>query len=151
MYAKHIHTSTHKYTNIHTQDVIYWESQYADDWKIALTVTEFLVAPSLRQRLVKIDSANKSRHMYVIGGFDVIGKRDHDGVPVLKRFAQLAAQRTIICREDYATEQRFMHVGYREGEYMYVPGRHHMQTAVVDPVPAVLQVCMYVCMYVCAW
>jgi hypothetical protein len=29
---------------------------------------------------------------------------------------------------------------------MYVPGRHHIQTANVDPVPAVLQVCMYVCM-----
>ena len=43
------------------REVVWYENQYPQDWKIALCLTEFLVAPNFKQTLEKYENAGKRR------------------------------------------------------------------------------------------
>lgn len=121
------------------QDVMKWEAQNPDDWKIALTVTEFLMAPPNFRLLLE----EAGKHMHTIPGYDVSGRSDDDSMPPLSSEKQLATQRSMVCGQK-GKQKRFIHVGYRQGEYAYVPGRHVMERATrVEDLPPGLQDLFY--------
>ncbi len=139
------------------------EAQYPNDWKIALTVTEFLMAPFLRQNLHKIDtfpgsSPLQGRHMYAIPGYIISGNPGNDNSPVLESLTQLTGQRSVICGDvpeaNKRLMNRYMHVGYKGGEYAYSPGRHGVENAGVDgdlPGPLQVGLCVSVSVSVCLY
>mmetsp|Transcript_25578 Transcript_25578/g.65037 ORF Transcript_25578/g.65037 Transcript_25578/m.65037 type:complete len:1155 (-) Transcript_25578:286-3750(-) len=101
------------------QEVASWEVQHVNDWKITLTVTEFLVAPIFRNLLQELDDSGAVPRQFVTGikDFRVWGNDS----PKLLRFAQLGSQRALI---NPLFGIRYLHVGLNRGDYNYTPGRH---------------------------
>jgi len=117
-------------------EVAEWELKYPNDWHIALTMTEFLVANKLRSWLAGSPGSQKDDDVaksFVIPSLLMTGS---DAQP-LDRFASLISQRTQYTPRSHNvftfTYDRLMHTGFKtvsttntntKHVYSYTRGRH---------------------------
>jgi hypothetical protein len=112
-------------------EVKIWEQKFPDDWKIALTVTEFLINSDFRKTTNNFHLTKGGKKVFKIPSVSIIGNDDKP----LQRHASLPAQRHVYGVADGALMwqfngdfmghfARFMHTGLAGGDYNYHPGRH---------------------------
>lgn len=126
--------------------VMKWEAMYPDDWKIALTTTEFIVHADLRGHLATLDPPANcggrgalGRALFGCGAllrFPAVLLTGNDTTP-LGRFADLVSQRSQYSLGRRRLDQfsadadtrslfysRYLHAGMTAGTYCYALGRH---------------------------
>ena len=124
-------------------DVVWYEHQYPNDWKISLTTTEFLVFPDMRKWLYDFDTNLTKQHCFKFPAITMVG---NDAKP-LEKYTSLPLQRSAYANLGSGTHnlkkrkhefpkgylvqvasayfyERLMHVGYKQKVYTYSDGRH---------------------------
>lgn len=128
-------------------DVKSYESQHVNEWKIALTITEFLVYPRFRESLAFLDNRIGVKKIIQIPATAIVG---NESFP-LNPYASLVEQRSAYSLLDKTISKRskafpdtsrdhrmkgvhltynpsiysrFLHFGFRAEEYNYGAGRH---------------------------
>ena len=121
------------------RQVMQWEMTRPDDWRIALTTTEFLVMPGFHELLAALDPGPSGHrvlhfHSLIAVGDDTIPLKPPSAEPlVCQRGVFVEPQRGLLLggRSGGAFYDRFMHVGLGSN-YVYTPGRHHMGGSVTQ-------------------
>ena len=136
-------------------DMMFYESMYPNDWKITLTITEFLIHPNLKRDLYRLDAQlGLVRHCLIFPAVIIVGNE----TVALKKYVSLPLQRSAYAlvgeNNDIQNRQymfppgyvpfntkefmysRFMHVGFHVNEYFYTSGRHAMSfpTEIADSI-----------------
>lgn len=119
------------------QQVVSWEMAQPNAWRIALTTTEFLIMPHMREKLAALDpGADGHRvlrfHSVIVVGDDAVPLNDEQPL-VCQRAVFVEPQRGLLLGAAPKTNKpfydRFMHAGLGSN-YDYEPGRHAMLGAV---------------------
>jgi len=106
------------------QQIMDWEAQFPEDWHIALTVTEFLVHPTLRSFLQNYNPPPGLTRIVKFRSAEMVGDDTHP----LQYGGSLPKQRSVYQSGNVCGLYcRFAHAGFKAKEYSYVPGRHGMQ------------------------
>ena len=116
-----------------------WEMTRPDDWRIALTTTEFLVMPGFHEQLAALDPGPSGHrvlhfHSLIAVGDDTIPLKPPSAEPlVCQRGVFVEPQRGLLLggRSGGAFYDRFMHVGLGSN-YVYTLGRHGMSGSVTQ-------------------
>jgi nucleoside-diphosphate-sugar epimerase/SAM-dependent methyltransferase len=101
-------------------EVVEQENSLCTSWRIALTITEFIVHPDLRGELQSLQASNPKLLAMRFPALMMVGDDAH----ALQRFPNLIEQRAQVLREPWLNEySRFLHRLPRDRNY-YSVGRH---------------------------
>lgn len=102
-------------------EVVEQENSLSTSWRVALTITEFIVHPNLKGELRRLEAAHPTTfHAMRFPALMMAGDDTHS----LKRFPNLIEQRTQVTRESWINQySRFLHRLPRDRNYYHL-GRH---------------------------